>query len=263
MRARRVTRLRQSSPSLASAAASPAVAGGRRVNDGRSGGAALVVPELAGNHRRGGRRDARRHATPGRSSPAGSRVSRWTTSRESPGTPAYSKPAGIARDSSRARARDVRALPRDVALVLHLGFEARAVERADVGPDLEREAVRPRRASRTSGRFSRCHAGDPHAVVEPRRSLRADRDSARAAPAAPRTRPSARRRPARSSRPRGVSRRSALSMRSSSRCSARDVNIRYGSRQPRVVRSSTRMPIYASSRPSRSAARGPARERRH
>ena len=37
------------------------------------------------------------------------------------------------------------------------------------------------------------------------------------------------------SRPRAVSRRSALSMRSSSRCSARDVNIRYGSRQPRVV----------------------------
>ena len=46
-----------------------------------------------------------------------------------------------------------------------------------------------------------------------------------------------------SRRPRGVRRRSALSMRSSSRCSARDVNIRYGSRQPFVVRSSIRIPM--------------------
>ena len=52
------------------------------------------------------------------------------------------------------------------------------------------------------------------------------------------------------SRPRGVSRRSALSIRSRSRCSARDVNIRYGSRHPLVIRSSTRMPMYASSRRS-------------
>ena len=45
------------------------------------------------------------------------------------------------------------------------------------------------------------------------------------------------------SRPSAVRRRSALSMRSSSRCSARDVNMRYGSRHPRVVRSSTSVPM--------------------
>ena len=44
------------------------------------------------------------------------------------------------------------------------------------------------------------------------------------------------------SRPFGVKRRSALSVRKSSRYSARDVNMRYGSRQPFVTRSSTMMP---------------------
>ena len=53
----------------------------------------------------------------------------------------------------------------------------------------------------------------------------------RTARAAPRTSSTGRRQSGRSARP-GVSRRSALSMRSSRRCSARDVNMRYGSRQP-------------------------------
>ena len=44
------------------------------------------------------------------------------------------------------------------------------------------------------------------------------------------------------SRPRWVSLKSALSILSNRRCSARDVNIRYGSRQPVVVKSSTRTP---------------------
>jgi hypothetical protein len=49
-------------------------------------------------------------------------------------------------------------------------------------------------------------------------------------------------------RPCSVRRRSALSSRSCSRYSARDVNIRYGSVTPRVMRSSTSTPRYASSR---------------
>ena len=47
------------------------------------------------------------------------------------------------------------------------------------------------------------------------------------------------------SRPRGVSRKSALSILNSSRCSALEVNMRYGSRQPLVIRSSTIMPMYS------------------
>ncbi len=57
-----------------------------------------------------------------------------------------------------------------------------------------------------------------------------------------------------SSRPTGVSRRSALSWRSITRCSARDVSMRYGSSTPRVTRSSISTPMYDVSRPSRSGA---------
>ncbi len=46
----------------------------------------------------------------------------------------------------------------------------------------------------------------------------------------------------------GVRRRSALSERSSSRCSAREVNMRYGSWISLVTRSSISTPMYASSR---------------
>ena len=46
----------------------------------------------------------------------------------------------------------------------------------------------------------------------------------------------------------GVRRRSALSIRSSSRLLAREVNMLYGSRHPLVVRSSIKIPMYASSR---------------
>ena len=97
-----------------------------------------------------------------------------------------------------------------------------------------------------------------------RTSVRSSVATLRCVAIAPRLRiaPIARRPPARSARPRGVSRRSALSIRSSRRCSARDVNIRYGSRHPRVTRSSTRTPMYASSRPSVNGGSPPDRPRR-
>ena len=56
---------------------------------------------------------------------------------------------------------------------------------------------------------------------------------------------SGRRRPGRSRWASGVSRRSALSCRSSSRYSARLVNMRYGSSTPQVTRSSISTPMYA------------------
>ena len=62
-------------------------------------------------------------------------------------------------------------------------------------------------------------------------------------------RPTSRRRSSRAPAPAAVSRTSALSARRSRRCSARLVNIRYGSLVPFVTRSSISTPMYASARP--------------
>ena len=179
--------------------------------------------------------------------------SRWTTSRDRPGTrQTESRPGSGAAPAAACRsARDASCF--EIALVLDVVLEARDVElaRGRRRGRARRRRRRPASASRTSGCRSSCArrqrdrpaASAPASGPARRRSARiASRRASNAAHRASSTRPI--------SRPRGVSRRSALSMRSSSRCSAREVNIRYGSRQPRVTRSSTRMPMYASSRRS-------------
>ena len=104
-------------------------------------------------------------------------------------------------------------------------------------------------SSRTDGCFNSCATltrSPPSSRMS--RPVAARQDSIRIAGDVPRIAPTGRR-PRDPRRGRSASAaRSALSIRSSSRCSARDVNIRYGSRHPRVTRSSTRMPMYASSR---------------
>ena len=99
-------------------------------------------------------------------------------------------------------------------------------------------------AAAATARPRSAHRRHPSPIV-----ARCDRDcranrSSRARKLSHRTR-----QPSPTSRPRlGVRRRSALSTRNNSRYSAREVNIRYGSKQPCVIRSSTIIPMYPSLR---------------
>ena len=111
-------------------------------------------------------------------------------------------------------------------------------------------SVTPGRRSKSASAYSRSSGLPQHASAHrprarpagSRRSLASARARSRSRRASARTRPSARRRRCPAVRPCSVRRRSALSSRSCSRYSARDVNIRYGSVTPWVMRSSTSTP---------------------
>ena len=190
-------------------------------------------------------------AAPGPASPDGPASAAGRPRAKGPGTVERER-AGMRRRSSFASALDLALLPPQIPGVLHRRFDAGDVERpiprriskpADCRPPAGPPAAPPAAAATGSP------GPDPRAGVRINvRPASARLRSNRARRAWNRSHRSSSTRP--TSRPRGVSRRSALSMRSSSRCSARDVNIRYGSRQPFVIRSSTRMPMYASSRRS-------------
>ena len=172
---------------------------------------------------------------------------RWTTSRDRPGRGRRESRAGSAgaRPSAHARSRSPGA-----AGIPRTSRRSRRWRRRTQRPPASssnRWQPRLRRADPPGALRADAAAGWPatRSPVGDRTMRRVERprDSARTGRcrAENRSHRSSSTRPA--SRPRGVSRRSALSMRSSSRCSARDVNMRYGSRQPLVMRSSTRMPM--------------------
>ena len=244
-----------------------------------------MIERFARRVRRASRRDEleRRHVAVRRSARPTNAPSTATAAGVTPGMrsawPSVSgAPASAAerlRATGRARARreigaesgavrpscalDLALLPPQVAGVLHRGFRARDVERRRRRRSSSKRgtAVRPRRLREADLRLPQ-QLARRHAFAGRRRTQRLRRAIARfrsnrARRASNRSHRSSSTRPA--SRPVGVSRRSALSIRSSSRCSARDVNMRYGSRQPLVIRSSTRMPMYASSRRSSNARR--------
>ena len=156
-------------------------------------------------------------------------------SRESPGMLVKPNSAGICRRSAVLQALDLALLLRDVAVVLDLGLDGRRARRAPAPRPDTRAPTRRSPAMRVSGRFSHC------AVSVRRQAPPADAPSAGCF--ASNSRPALVASPGPARRPMGVSRSSALSMRRCRRNSAREVNMRYGSSAPLVIRSSIRIPV--------------------
>ena len=115
-----------------------------------------------------------------------------------------------------------------VATAFHAWMERRREARA------ERKELKAREKAEKLAQEVAQEKARAQAEEKPKRERRAKKTPQRSSS----TRPAA--------RPLAVNLRSALSMRSYNRCSARDVNILYGSSVPFVTRSSIKTPIYAS-----------------